>query len=225
MRTKPLLHPVVAALERQEAINRYLLEQINQLRKDMGYDPLSAEYVSGIIDGGNTSTSLDSGGCQKVDSQIGKHTIEISKMEQEQAALQTKYISPQQTPPSDTIKEAKQPESSNIEKKYAETLEAVDGGLELGCDDYYLSDEESEYVFEVKEDTANFYLNPAKADVLLRMAQRSSWAKVTKIESGAIPELGSNQKYEIEILSPGIAKLVDEYWIIETPVTIAISVK
>ena len=219
MRNKPLLHPVVEALERQEEINRYLLEQINVLRIDMGYEPISFEYVEGVVDGGNKYLSQVSLSSRKATTSEYSEPKETDNPKHQESRTSSSHG---QAPEE---QEAKTIESSEKNKRYVETLEPVEGGLELGCDDYYLSDEESEYVFEVNGDTADFYLNPNKANVLLRMSQRSSWANVAKIESGAIPELEENQKYEIKIQSPGKARLIDDYWVIETPVSILISVK
>ena len=220
MRNKPLLHPVVAALERQEAINRYLLEQINVLRVDMGYDHLSMDYVTGVIDGQSIGQSPVSSEVRNVNPAPSKASRESSQPQSQHTQPSAQHI---ETP----ILEKEVEPSGNIKgvKKYAEALEDVDGGLELGCDDFNLTEEEGEYVFEVDGEKADFYINPAKADSLMRVSQRSSWANVAKIESGPIPELNDNQKYEIKIQTPGAASLVDGYWIIETPVSILISVK
>lgn len=220
MRNKPLLHPVVAALERQEAINRYLLEQINLLRGDMGYEPLNLDYVIGVVDGQGNGQFHNSSTAGNINSATVSSSEDTSK-----SHLPQKEHTPQPVDIHSLEKENVCDENLKGVKRYAETLEAVDGGLELGCDDYYLTDEENEYIFEVSGGKADFYLNPAKADSLLRRSQRSSWSNVANIESGPIPELMENQKYEIKIQSPGKASLIDGYWIIETPVSILISVK
>lgn len=193
MRNKPLFKPVVEAIERQEAVNRFLLDQINELRAGFGLESISPSTILGVIDGNDNLKDNPA-------NDIGN-------------------LNP--TPPV-PIPNPLPKENTSI-RKYSESLMATSVGLGLYCDDYDLMDGEDAYVFDNGSDVGEFTLNPHFAHELLKKSRRVEWEKVVKCEPEEIPDLTEGKKYVMDVVKPGKTRLIDGCWVIMEPAEIRIT--
>jgi len=120
------------------------------------------------------------------------------------------------------IKPTEKVKPTETEKLYAEHLQRLDFSdtLGYGADKYDLYDEANCYIFTVSGDEAIFELNPDMAEKLMRHDNRLEWKEVA--ETGEIPECPENMRYVIETITPGKAKLLDGYYVINSKTTISI---
>lgn len=205
MRSKPILSPVVSALERQMAVNQFLLDEINRLRAQMGEEqPLSLPAEAQLIDGTPVAVAP------------------VKATEVVDCPRQTASVSNPVTPaaPSPT------PGASAPQREtcYAQALTPIEQGLGLCCDAFDLMSDEGDYIFvKAGDGTADFMINPASANDLLRPTRRNEWSRVVKV-SGEIPAITGGQTYHINIVRYGKAECNNDFWVITEPAEISVSV-
>lgn len=213
MRSKPLLAPVVEALERQERVNAYLLEQINMLRRDMGYDLLDINDIGSVVDGDSNPYSLKPK--QIFENLTTDKTIE-GKKDETKPDVKSSNIAVEESAPNSVV--------PNKKEMYAEVLvDGVDEGIGLGCDEFDLSEIPNDYVFILNGSEGTFFPNPDRASVLLRASQRGDWEKAVDIINGCIPDPEPGKNYVMKIVATGQTKLVNGFWVITSPATIEIT--
>lgn len=215
MRSKPLLSPVVAAFERQQIVNLYLLEQLNVLRQELGYPPLEEHAIFDIIDGNSGSTSVT-------------QTKRYAKPETDEINVNDSDIKVLEV--SQNKQDSEESSQPKIEGKiqYAEALLCIDDGLGFGCDEYDLMDDEEAYVFGLMTSENGVFIpnpNPKFSERLLSVSNRGDLEKVVEIVDSVAMDANSKVKYGIKIIKPGETKLINGVWTIQTPAKIKIIIQ
>lgn len=205
MRSKPILSSVVSALERQMAVNQFLLAEINRLRHLLsGEPPLTLPAEAQLIDGA---------------------PVTIAPIQANQVVDCPAQTGPVSNPGTTA---AQSPDSSasapQRETCYAQALSPFEQGQWYGCDDFDLKPDEADYIFvKTGDGTADFMINPASANELMRPTRRNEWSRVVKV-NGEIPTITGGQTYHINIVRYGKAECNNDFWVITEPAEISVSV-
>lgn len=233
MRTKPLLQPVVKALERQERINLFLLQLINEMREQIGLEPIAASAIESIIDGSSSGTSISV--------PPAFNPAPVAPTTPAQPAAPVAAAAPAQ-PAAPAAPEAPAAATATVatatpaasapvvgELHYLDNLHPSEDSdsLGYGCDYMDLTDEPECYIFITADDDdkAWFQLNPDFAEILLRNDHRHAWKHVVDIEGGDIPVCPDGKKYVISNITPGDVRFNGMEYLITSKAKIKISVQ
>lgn len=234
MRTKPLLQPVVKALERQERINIFLLQLINEMREQIGLEPIAASAIESIIDGSSSGTSISAppafNPAPVAPATPAQPAAPVAAVDPAQPTAPTAPAAPEApaaTPGASAAPAASAPVVGEL--RYLDNLHPSEDSdsLGYGCDYMDLTDEPDCYIFITTDDDdkAWFQLNPDFAEILMRNDHRHAWKHVVEIEGGDIPVCPDGKKYVISNISPGDVRFNGMEYLITSKAKIKISVQ